>query len=103
MGCQHQRQRALIREPATRNRCADCLDRRAGNERSRDPGGLMRVRTTTTLRRTTQCSAAVALSVALAACGQQTGGAGGGAGDAVDYPSETIEIMVPAAAGGGWD
>jgi putative tricarboxylic transport membrane protein len=26
-----------------------------------------------------------------------------GGGDAADYPDKTIELMVPAAAGGGWD
>jgi len=35
----------------------------------------------------------------VAACGQT----GGGASSAEDYPSRTVEIMVPAAAGGGWD
>ena len=64
----------------------------------------MRVPTTTSLRRrTTACGATLVLGAALAACSQQTGGAAGSAGDAADYPSETVEIMVPAAAGGGWD
>ena len=63
----------------------------------------MRVSTTTRLRRTTVCGATLVLGAALAACSQQTGGASGGTGDAADYPTETIEIMVPAAAGGGWD
>ena len=50
------------------------------------------------LRRTVAVTAGLALAGALAACGQS-----GSGGDAADYPSETVEIMVPAAAGGGWD
>jgi putative tricarboxylic transport membrane protein len=38
--------------------------------------------------------------VTLAACGQT---AGGGAAGSEEFPSKTVEIMVPAAAGGGWD
>lgn len=48
-------------------------------------------------RRTVALTAGLALAGTLAACSQSSGG------DASDYPSETMEIMVPAAAGGGWD
>ncbi|HET6627124.1 MAG TPA: tripartite tricarboxylate transporter substrate-binding protein [Nocardioidaceae bacterium] len=51
------------------------------------------------LRRTVAVTAGLAMAGALTACGQ--GSSGGG--DAADYPTETVEIMVPAAAGGGWD
>ncbi len=50
------------------------------------------------LRRTLALTAGLALAGALTACGQSAGG-----GAAADFPSETVEIMVPAAAGGGWD
>jgi putative tricarboxylic transport membrane protein len=42
-------------------------------------------------------ASALSLSVLLGACG-----ASGGSSKAA-YPSKTVEIMVPAAAGGGWD
>lgn len=41
------------------------------------------------------------LTLGLAACSQSAGG-GGGASDA-EFPSETIQFMVPSGAGGGWD
>jgi putative tricarboxylic transport membrane protein len=37
---------------------------------------------------------------ALTACSQS---AGGSADSSTEFPSETVEVMVPAAAGGGWD
>lgn len=53
----------------------------------------------TVVRRGLALSAALALATAVTACSQPTGGGSSGA----DYPSQTVEIMVPAAAGGGWD
>lgn len=41
---------------------------------------------------------ALALVLAASACSQ-----GGDSSSAADYPTKTVEIMVPAAAGGGWD
>ncbi|MFE9657259.1 Bug family tripartite tricarboxylate transporter substrate binding protein [Micromonospora sp. NPDC006431] len=49
-------------------------------------------------RRTAAIAAGLALSTALAACGQNAGGS-----SSDQYPSKTINFMVPAAAGGGWD
>jgi putative tricarboxylic transport membrane protein len=49
-------------------------------------------------RRTLALTAGLAMVGALSACGESASG-----GDAADFPSETVEIMVPAAAGGGWD
>lgn len=64
----------------------------------------MNVHTTATctgrLRRVGGAGAALVLGATLAACGSS---AGSGSGDAADFPTETVEIMVPAAAGGGWD
>lgn len=51
-----------------------------------------------TFRRTVTLTTGLALAGALTACGQ-----GGSGGDAADFPTDTVEIMVPAAAGGGWD
>ena len=51
-----------------------------------------------TLRRTAAVAGGLALAVAAAGCNQATGGAKGG-----EFPSDTVEFMVPAAAGGGWD
>ncbi|MFS8099268.1 tripartite tricarboxylate transporter substrate binding protein [Lentzea alba] len=45
-------------------------------------------------------AAAVTAVVALSACGQFTDTAGGGG---AAFPSRNLEIMAPAAAGGGWD
>jgi putative tricarboxylic transport membrane protein len=58
----------------------------------------MRAPGSAALRRIAIVPAALALLTATA-CGQ----VGGAATSAGDYPSETVEIMVPAAAGGGWD
>jgi putative tricarboxylic transport membrane protein len=52
------------------------------------------------LRRAAAVASAVALATTAAACSQAGGSAAASTGD---YPSETVEIMVPAAAGGGWD
>lgn len=48
-------------------------------------------------RRAVSLTTGLAMAGALAACG------GSSSGGAADYPTETVEIMVPAAAGGGWD
>jgi putative tricarboxylic transport membrane protein len=50
-------------------------------------------------RRTSAVAAAVTLTVGLAACDQVAGGGS----SSEEFPSETIDFMVPAAAGGGWD
>jgi putative tricarboxylic transport membrane protein len=50
------------------------------------------------IRRILAVATGLALAGSLAACG-----GGGGADDAASYPSDTVQIMVPAAAGGGWD
>jgi putative tricarboxylic transport membrane protein len=57
----------------------------------------MRVLRTAALRRTATAAACLTLAATLAACNQDGDSAGG------DFPSQTVEIMVPAAAGGGWD
>lgn len=59
----------------------------------------MRARGASLLRRVAITSSGLVLAAGLAACGESTGGGGGSA----EYPSDTVEIMVPAAAGGGWD
>jgi putative tricarboxylic transport membrane protein len=59
----------------------------------------MRASGTSAFRRTAAIAAGLALTTSLAACGQS----GGGSDDASSYPSKTVQIMVPAAAGGGWD
>ncbi|MBL7252809.1 Bug family tripartite tricarboxylate transporter substrate binding protein [Paractinoplanes lichenicola] len=47
--------------------------------------------------------AAIAVAgLLLAGCQKDTAG-GGNASGAVDYPSKTLQLMVPAAPGGGWD
>lgn len=46
-------------------------------------------------------AATVAALLTTAACGP--GGGSGGGGAAAEYPSESLEIIVPAAPGGGWD
>lgn len=44
------------------------------------------------------------LAIALTtACAPGGGGNGGGGGDAANYPSRSIELLVPAKPGGGWD
>lgn len=57
----------------------------------------MRAPRTSTLRRTVAAGACLALTGGLAACNNKDSASGS------DYPSETVSIMVPAAAGGGWD
>ncbi|MGA9749743.1 MAG: tripartite tricarboxylate transporter substrate-binding protein [Nocardioides sp.] len=52
------------------------------------------------VRRSTALAAGVTAAVTLAACGQT---AGGGSASEEAFPSKTVDIMVPAAAGGGWD
>ncbi|MFC5730167.1 MULTISPECIES: Bug family tripartite tricarboxylate transporter substrate binding protein [Nocardioides] len=59
----------------------------------------MRASRHSALRRTTAAAGGLVLAAAVAGCNQTTGG--GAAGQA--FPSDTIEIMVPAGAGGGWD
>jgi len=55
----------------------------------------MRAPSTSTLRRTAAGAAALSIAVALTGCSNSD--------SASEFPSETVEIMVPAAAGGGWD
>ena len=45
---------------------------------------------------------AVLLATAAAGCEKDTAG-GGTAGGEVRYPTKTVQLMVPAAPGGGWD
>ncbi|MFK3983465.1 Bug family tripartite tricarboxylate transporter substrate binding protein [Micromonospora sp. NPDC050397] len=42
------------------------------------------------------------LALAAGGCAKD-GGAGSGSGEAVKYPTTTLELMAPAAPGGGWD
>jgi putative tricarboxylic transport membrane protein len=58
----------------------------------------MRTHRSTTLRRISALAGSLALATALAGCNNASGSDAGG-----DFPSKTIEFMVPAAAGGGWD
>ena len=51
-------------------------------------------------RRLAATACATALAVTAAGCGQN-GDSGGGA--AARYPTRTVQLMVPAAPGGGWD
>ena len=46
-------------------------------------------------------ASALTLTLGLSACSQSAGGDSGGS-DA-EFPSETVEFMVPSGAGGGWD
>lgn len=50
------------------------------------------------IRRIAAVPSALAVLVAASACSPD-----GGGGAAADYPSKTVEIMVPSGAGGGWD
>ena len=48
-------------------------------------------------------AAAAAISLlAVAGCEKDTAG-GSSAGGEVKYPTKTVQLMVPAAPGGGWD
>ncbi|NUT32705.1 MAG: tripartite tricarboxylate transporter substrate binding protein [Hamadaea sp.] len=47
--------------------------------------------------------AAPALLLASGCADQSVGGSSSASGAAVAYPSKTLQIMAPAAAGGGWD
>lgn len=56
------------------------------------------IASTSSARRSTRTAASViALGILLAGCGNSSGSS------PEEYPSATVEIMVPAAAGGGWD
>jgi putative tricarboxylic transport membrane protein len=60
----------------------------------------MRASRHSVIRRTAAAAGGLVLAAAAAGC-NQAGGAGGASGQA--FPSDTVEFMVPAAAGGGWD
>lgn len=60
----------------------------------------MRASRHSVIRRTSAAACVLVLAGAAAGC-NQAGGAGGASGQ--DFPSDTVEFMVPAAAGGGWD
>jgi putative tricarboxylic transport membrane protein len=47
--------------------------------------------------------AALVIMVMLAGCEKDTAGGGNSAGGEVKYPTKTVQLMVPAAPGGGWD
>jgi putative tricarboxylic transport membrane protein len=51
-------------------------------------------------RRSAAVAAGLTTALTLAACNQTAGGSAAGE---EEFPSKTVEIMVPAAAGGGWD
>lgn len=59
----------------------------------------MRASRHSVIRRTAAAAGVLVLAAAAAGCNQASGGGASGK----DFPSETVEIMVPAAAGGGWD
>ena len=46
--------------------------------------------------------AALVIMIMLAGCEKDTAGGGSGTGE-VKYPTKTVQLMVPAAPGGGWD
>lgn len=60
----------------------------------------MRAPRRSVVRRSVAAAAGLTTAVTLAACGQTAGGSAAGE---EEFPSKTVEIMVPAAAGGGWD
>ena len=60
----------------------------------------MRAPRRSAVRRPAPVVAGLTALAALTACSQS---AGGSADASTEFPSETVEIMVPAAAGGGWD
>jgi len=60
----------------------------------------MRASRRSVVRRSVAAAAGLTALTALTACGQTAGGA---AADNEAFPSKTVEVMVPAAAGGGWD
>lgn len=59
----------------------------------------MRANSTSALRRTTAVATGLTVAIGLAGCNSEAGSSGSGG----DFPAETVQIMVPAAAGGGWD
>lgn len=61
----------------------------------------MRAPRRSVVRRSVALAAGLATAATLAACGQTAGGSA--AAPQEEFPSKTVEIMVPAAAGGGWD
>jgi putative tricarboxylic transport membrane protein len=60
----------------------------------------MRASRHSVIRRTAAAAGGLVLAAAAAGCNQTTGGGGA---SAENFPSDTVEFMVPAAAGGGWD
>ena len=61
----------------------------------------MRAPRRSVVRRTAAAAAVLGTTLTLAACNQSAGG--GAASSEEEFPSKTVDIMVPAAAGGGWD
>lgn len=61
----------------------------------------MRASRRSVVRRSVAVAAGLGTALTLVACGQTAGG--GAAAPSEDFPSKTVEFMVPAAAGGGWD
>jgi putative tricarboxylic transport membrane protein len=53
-------------------------------------------------RRMRKILAALVIMIMLAGCEKDTAGGGSGTGE-VKYPTKTVQLMVPAAPGGGWD
>ena len=60
----------------------------------------MRASRRSVVRRSVAVAACLTTTATLAACSQSAGGSAAGE---EAFPSKTVEIMVPAAAGGGWD
>ncbi|QNN53846.1 Bug family tripartite tricarboxylate transporter substrate binding protein [Nocardioides mesophilus] len=61
----------------------------------------MRANRRSVVRRTALAATGLTTTLALAACSQSAGGSQDTSAE--EYPSKTIQFMVPAAAGGGWD